>query len=484
MADLGTSPNTVTVRDARRSTRISESVRVSVSGQSKVGSAFSELTLTLAVNCHGCIYPSRNEHRTGSWVTLQFPNQQSDPKSPPVRAQVKFVRPPRSPEEHYQVGVELEAPANVWKVESTPKDWHRFPVLISGAASTVPATTPPAGPEILGLHHVPTATAEPVRQTPTTTADSSKPNGAAFSAEQFLRTLEHNLQQTAEKAVASALTSQLNSRVNQAITAMEKFSQASVRQVEEYCTRSQEKLISSARDEVLRRLQADLTQAEERLQKQLDAALTKIQETSRGVVKDAASQAHLVLAESVDFLKDTAREFQGQYSTQLRETTDRTAAELSAETVRFSDRQFALLAKQAQVAIGEGSTVLERHAAEAHSQLETAAGKMLDDFHQRANIEIDQAASKVHQDFKSSLTSIADEIRENWEARQRAWQDEVAQSSEQNSEQFRQRLETILRSSMVTAISAVNEQSRALLSSMSKEAEEQLREVTHSPMSS
>jgi len=113
MADLGTSPNTVTVRDARRSTRISESVRVSVSGQSKVGSAFSELTLTLAVNCHGCIYPSRNEHRTGSWVTLQFPNQQSDPKSPPVRAQVKFVRPPRSPEEHYQVGVELEAPANV-----------------------------------------------------------------------------------------------------------------------------------------------------------------------------------------------------------------------------------------------------------------------------------------------------------------------------------------------------------------------------------
>jgi len=57
MADLGTSPNTVTVRDARRSTRISESVRVSVSGQSKVGSAFSELTLTLAVNATAAFTP-------------------------------------------------------------------------------------------------------------------------------------------------------------------------------------------------------------------------------------------------------------------------------------------------------------------------------------------------------------------------------------------------------------------------------------------
>ena len=121
MADLRTPPNTVMVHDARRSTRISESVRLNVSGQSKVGSMFSELTLTLAVNCHGCIYPSRNEHRTGSWVTLEFPNQQSDPKPHPVRAQVKFVRAPRSPKEHYQVGVELEAPANVWRVSQSQK---------------------------------------------------------------------------------------------------------------------------------------------------------------------------------------------------------------------------------------------------------------------------------------------------------------------------------------------------------------------------
>jgi hypothetical protein len=202
------------------------------------------------------------------------------------------------------------------------------------------------------------------------------------------------------------------------------------------------------------------------------------------VTKSEITEAHLVLAESVDLLKNTARELQDQFSTRLRETTDQAAAELSAETVRFSDRQLALLAKQAQVAIREGSTLLETRAAEARSQLETAAGKMLSDFHQRAAIEIDEAASNSRANFTSTLTSVADKIREDWESRQRAWQDEVARSSEQQSEQFRQRLGTILHSSMVTAISAVNDHSKVLLNSLSKEAEEQLREITHNPASS
>ncbi len=484
VADLGTVPNLMTVHHARRSTRISESVRLSVSGQSKVGSSFSELTLTLAVNCHGCVYPSRYEHQTGSWVTLEFPKQQGGPKTYPVRAQVKFVRAPQSSKEPYQVGVELETPANVWRIESTPKDWLRFQVLVNGTAGTVRATTPRAGLQILDSTPMSTGTAEPTPQASTTPPDPGRPDRVAFSPDQMLLALEKNLQQAAEKAVASAVTAQLNSAVNQAVTVIDKFSQTSLHQVEEYCERRQEKLITSARDELLRRLQADLTHAEERLQNQLEVSLTQVQETTQGVAKSAASEIHLVLAESVDFLKVTARELQDQFSTWLRETTDRAGAELSAETVRFTDRQLALLAKQAQVTIEEGSTLLETRSAEARSQLETASSTMLGDFHQRASMEIDQAATKVQQNFNSSLTSFADEFRANCEARQRAYQDEVARLSEQQGEQFRQRLEAILHSSMVTAISSVNEHSRSLLNSLSKEAEEQLSEVAHKPASS
>ncbi len=481
MADLGTVPNKLTVRNARRSTRISESVRFRVSGQNKLGGSFSELTLTLAVNCHGCIYPSQSEPRIGSWVTLEFLNQQSDPNAHPVRAQVRFVGAPRSPNEHYQVGVELETPANAWGIGSAPKDWLRFPVLVKG---TVQAITPPVGPQVLDPAPLSTGTTEPTPKAPTPPPDPGRLDRMAFSSDQLLRALEKNLQLAAEKAVASAVTSQMDSAVNQAKTVIEKLSQASVRQVEEYCARFQEKLITSAHDELLIRLQADLTHAEERLQKQLEVSLTEFQETTQGVAKRASSETRLVLAESLDFLKETARELQGQFSTQLRETTDRAAAELSAETVRFSDRQLALLAEQAQVAIGEGSTLLDTQAAEARSQLETAANTMLGDFHQKASIEVDQAAIKVRQNFKSSLPSFTDEIRANWEARQRACEDAVARSSENQAEQFRQRLEAILRSSMVNAISAVNEHSSALLNSLSKETEEQLKEATHRPASS
>jgi hypothetical protein len=69
---------------------------------------------------------------------------------------------------------------------------------------------------------------------------------------------------------------------------------------------------------------------------------------------------------------------------------------------------------------------------------------MLTDFHLGATIEIDEAATQSRQTLMSSLTSFADEIRADLETRQRAWQDEAKHSSEHQSEQFRQRLESIL----------------------------------------
>jgi len=477
MTDLGKSPNPMTIRDARRSTRISESVRLSVSGESKVGSRFSELTLTLAVNCHGCIYPSRNEHRTGSWVTLEFPNQQSDARLQPVRAQVRFVRAPQTPDEHYQIGVELEAPANVWRVTSIPKDWLRFLVFMSDTASSVRTTTSPGGLQVLDPTPI---SAEAIESK----AQASTPAQAPVSPDHLIRLLEKKLQQAAERAVALAVASHLTPAVNQSITAIDKFSQASFRQFEEYCVRYQEKLVASAREEVLRRFQADLAHAEERLQTQLKASLIEFEKTVQNVTKGEVTEAHLVVAEYVDLLKNTARDLQAQFSTRSRETMDQAAAELSAETVRFSDRQLAFLAKQAKVAITEGSTLLETRAAETRSQLETAASTMLSGFHERASIEIDEAATQSRQAFMSSLTSFADEIRADLDARQRAWQDEATRSSEYQSEQFRQKLGAILHSSMISAISAVNEQSRTLLSSLSKEAEKDLIEVTQHSASS
>jgi len=452
MANLGTAVNPATDKNERRSTRIPETVRLSVSGESKLGNMFSESTLTLAVNCHGCIYPSRNEHRTGSWVTLEFPSQTSVPQSRPVRAQVKFVRAPRYQNDHYEIGVELETPANVWRIASAPEDWLPVPESMSDTADRSQGTTVSTsseGPRVL---------------------EPNMPGRVTASPDQLLRTLEKNLRQAAENAVASAVASQLHPAINQAITAIDKLSQVTARQIEEHGSRCKGKLIDSAQEELRHQLQADLTHSAEQLQTQLGIALNEIQESSRAVQSNATAEGHLILAESVDFLKQTSSELQRQYTAQLQETTDRASAELSAETVRFSDRQFALLAKQSQAAVGESSSHMETRAAEARSKMETAASEMLSDFQKKAGEQIEQAALTVQHNFMSSLTSFADEARAQMDTKQREWLDEMARLNQQQCEQFRQRLEEILQSSLVTAISSINEHSTVLLRSMSKDA--------------
>lgn len=74
------------------------------------------------------------------------------------------------------------------------------------------------------------------------------------------------------------------------------------------------------------------------------------------------------------------------------------------------------------------------------------------------------------------LASFVAEKRADWQARQRAWHDELARVSKQEIEQFRRHLETILNSRMSAAVSAVNEHSKTLLDSLAKRTAQQLRE--------
>src|SRR5208282_1686717 len=90
------------------------------------------------------------EYKRGSWVTLEIPGQRAAGKPRPVRAQVKFVRLPRSPHELYQVGVELENPGNVWGVQMPPEDWLQFSgyAAAAGLAATGTAMAPAPAAEI------------------------------------------------------------------------------------------------------------------------------------------------------------------------------------------------------------------------------------------------------------------------------------------------------------------------------------------------
>ena len=135
--------------EGRRSTRIERNVPLVVLGQTKTGLSFQEKTATVSFNLHGCRYPSRHEYPVGSSVGLRVLEPDGETISPVIRAFVKSVHPPASPRELFQVGVELESPANIWNVSPPPSDWNRLlggNTYAAGLATAVAPALEPAAP--------------------------------------------------------------------------------------------------------------------------------------------------------------------------------------------------------------------------------------------------------------------------------------------------------------------------------------------------
>ena len=110
-----------TATQRRRSERISESVPLIVRGIDLLGQPFEERTSTLAFNLHGCRYSSKHHLPRNSWVTLEAPR---GGEMRNVRARVAWIQRPHSVREFFQIGVELESPANIWGMETAPESWQ------------------------------------------------------------------------------------------------------------------------------------------------------------------------------------------------------------------------------------------------------------------------------------------------------------------------------------------------------------------------
>jgi hypothetical protein len=109
--------------EGRRSTRIERPVPLLISGHDGMGQEFLERTSAVSLNLHGCRYPSRHDTHVGSWITLQIGEAPLGEIVTTVKAQVRSVQIPRNPRDLYHVGVQLETPANVWRIPAPPPDW-------------------------------------------------------------------------------------------------------------------------------------------------------------------------------------------------------------------------------------------------------------------------------------------------------------------------------------------------------------------------
>jgi hypothetical protein len=126
--------------ERRRSERLIDSLPLIVRGIDLLGQPFEERTATLAFNLHGCRYASKYHLPKNTWVTVELPQ---NPQRRHVRARVAWIQRPRAVREMFQIGVELEAPANLWNVKFPPENWMAVEAaLASGETAAADSASP------------------------------------------------------------------------------------------------------------------------------------------------------------------------------------------------------------------------------------------------------------------------------------------------------------------------------------------------------
>jgi hypothetical protein len=259
--------------EGRRSTRIDRTVPLIVMGQTKLGLSFQERTSAVSVNLHGCRYPSRHDYSVGSWVGLQVLEPNGESAATIMRAQVRSIHPPMSPRELYQIGVELEAPSNVWNVPAPPDDWQKIlgasggRMQMSSGAGVAPAresspanSGPLASPTPLMPERPSGIAAFPAPATSAYRAEPAKAERVVITSDQLVAAVQGKLQQAAEKAVHTAINTNLMDAVRKALSKIDDVYQAHANQIQEQAGQNREEIVKSVTEEILSRVDARLAE--------------------------------------------------------------------------------------------------------------------------------------------------------------------------------------------------------------------------------
>jgi hypothetical protein len=456
--------------DQRRTSRIEQPVPLLILGTNRDGETFQERTSAVAMNLHGCRYPSRHEYACESWVTLQVTGTDGA-SSPGVRARVRSVLSPRPPRELCQVGVELEIPGNVWGIPAPPEDWQRLlGTSNSGAraaAAVAPALDPAAPPNSFlerqsapaerraevtvfpgSLAPAPTATA--AEDSPANDPAPKEAKRVAITAEQFLRALQGKLQIAADKAIQTSLSTQLNEAVKIALGKIEDGRTDNLHQIEEF---------SSAR----------LAEVQNLWEKELVIYRNRAEEIARRL-ETLTANSHQALSETQKFVARFASETAPQLHariTAIEQSVGRATKEFESVAARVSDRQLVRLMEQKQAVSQEVSLDLEARASEARALLQKAANSTLAEFRRRVEVHIDLVLAEAKERVTSFLASLDAESCAAVEARRGALEADVARAAEQSTMEFRSGIKAFLYSCLVAAVGAVDQHAKTTLAGLS-----------------
>jgi hypothetical protein len=472
--------------EGRRSTRIDRTVPLVVLGQTKTGLSFQEKTSTVSFNLHGCRYPSRHEFPVGTSVGLRVLQPDGETISPVIRAFVKSVHPPASPRELFQVGVELESPANIWNLSPAPPDWNR---LLGGGTSSAgmatgvaPALEPPAASPDFPPSLAPGAGATEARTSQVTEFPSpssaaaqpgkeaapSKPERVAITIDQLVAAMQGKLQAAAEKVVQNALAEHLEEAIDTALARVEGVRERNLQQLGEFSEQRMESLMRSSREEILGHLESRLGEVQSRWDEQHNAYRAQAEEIAQRLEKLSADMQRN-LAESQKFIEKTTREIEPQTRGRLDESLGQATEQFEASADRISDRQLIRVMEATRMVTREAAAQLDARVAESRALLHSASSATMEEFRRQAEVQVDLAISETTERVRSALSALDAENRAACENRRRAMIEDVTRTTEQSTEQFRTGIKAFLYSCLVAAVGAVDEHAKTTLDGMVKD---------------
>jgi hypothetical protein len=483
--------------EGRRSTRIDRNVPLVVLGQTKTGLSFQEKTSTVSFNLHGCRYPSRHEYPIGASVGLRVLQPDGETISPVIRAFVKSVHPPASPRELFQVGVELESPANIWNLSSPPPDWNRLlggsvspagmatavaPALESAEPPAATAAYPPSSSPSVSEARTSQVTEFPSPSPAVSGAQPgkenapSKPERVAITIDQLVAAMQGKLQAAAEKVVQNALAEHLDEAIEAALARVEGVRERNLQQLGEFSEQRLESLMRSSREEILGHLESRLGEVQSRWEEQHNAFRTQAEEIAQRLEKLAADTQRN-LGETQKFVEKATGEIVPRTRGRLDESLGQATEQFEAAADRISDRQLVRVMEATRMVTREAAAQLDARVAESRALLHNAAGSTLEEFRRQAEVQVDLAITETTERVRSALTALDAENRTACETRRRTMIDDVMRTTEQSTEQFRSGIKAFLYSCLVAAVGAVDEHAKTTLDGMVKDPSSGTRSI-------
>lgn len=469
--------------EARRSTRIDRTVPLVVVGQTKLGLSFQERTSAVSLNLHGCRYPSRHDYAVGSWIGLQVLEPNGESTTPVMRAQVRSIHPPMSPRELYQIGVELESPANVWGVPAPPDDWQKLMGANGARMQQATGIAPVREPEPVAAAPAPKMTpADPEYRSSGPTAfpsappvTAAKPERVVITSDQLVAAVHGKLQAAAEKAVHAAINDHLMGAVRQALSKIDDVCKASVHQIEEHSEQRLETMMRTVREEALSGMEVRLAEDRSHWEDHQQEFRGRTEELAERL-EHLASDTQRCLTEAQRILEKTGGEVEPRIREQLAQSVARVTEDFEAAATRVSDRQLVRLMEDKLMVTREAAAQLDACSADARAQLQTSANMTMEEFKRQSEVQVDLIISEATQRVMSSLAALEAENRAVCESRRRTIESDVARATEQSTEQFRTGMKAFLYSCLVAAVGAVDEHAKTTLDGL-KDPGKAMREI-------